>query len=617
GASGRNGGGIEGVGAGGAGGGTGKHLLEIEVVGLKRRVWAAESKQECRRWVSAIQGAMTERPVNPDETVLKEDQLPIIPHDSCHRHHMERYISLRSILRNAQSTESYLSALTGLMAAAGTAGGSRQGYGEENSMGVPVKWVKQQLPGSERAYQAPGRGRGKSELAQLWKDMKRDTVSINGRVMTGEQGPEGIIGALTRCILAQQAGRLPVSDSLSKLSEAQSLLAARDVLLACDRTTSGGDTYLVVDNLCRNPPLVVLVPASQEAEPLDITVTLHQRAAQAKLPPQAQAWSPSPLSLGPTKMAAGASGSPVSTFASFARLLEPPSPSSLGSASPMTSPSFGARKSSRPKTATGGRSRDQPIAPATAGGAGGEGGGRRGASDAQHQLAEEGETKAAPPEGRGAKRRGRLKIRGKAGLTRTGSATGERLTPTTPHGPDMRQVASWDGTQDMTAVMPMELPWAENKGGAVASSTAERGNGLLGVGTRGRESGESGEGGGGLFASFSRRRSEQVDTKGLQCGGSKFNNTPRGVPAALSARESDAGVNRGSTGEMRGGLRSAPAAAAAAPGSYKMFFGDTDDGGDESGSSNDEHCEALSRKSFIRVDCAARTSYKLFSSDPQ
>lgn len=33
--------------------------------------------------------------------------------------------------------------------------------------------------------------------------MERDTVSINGRVMTGEQGPEGIIGALTRCILAQ------------------------------------------------------------------------------------------------------------------------------------------------------------------------------------------------------------------------------------------------------------------------------------------------------------------------------------------------------------------------------------------------------------------------------
>ena len=34
---------------------------------------------------------MTERPVDPDETALGEDQLPIIPHDSCHRHHMERY----------------------------------------------------------------------------------------------------------------------------------------------------------------------------------------------------------------------------------------------------------------------------------------------------------------------------------------------------------------------------------------------------------------------------------------------------------------------------------------------------------------------------------------------
>lgn len=41
--------------------------------------------------MSAIKAAMTERPVNPDETVLGEDQLPIIPHDSCHRHHMERY----------------------------------------------------------------------------------------------------------------------------------------------------------------------------------------------------------------------------------------------------------------------------------------------------------------------------------------------------------------------------------------------------------------------------------------------------------------------------------------------------------------------------------------------
>lgn len=51
-----------------------------------------------------------------------------------------------------------------------------------------------------------GRHEGKSALAQLWKDMKRDTVSINGLVLKGERGPEAIVGALTRCILAQVSG---------------------------------------------------------------------------------------------------------------------------------------------------------------------------------------------------------------------------------------------------------------------------------------------------------------------------------------------------------------------------------------------------------------------------
>lgn len=41
------------------------------------------------------------------------------------------------------------------MEAVGTGPESRQEPQQENSlgMGVPVKWVKQQLPGSERVYQ--------------------------------------------------------------------------------------------------------------------------------------------------------------------------------------------------------------------------------------------------------------------------------------------------------------------------------------------------------------------------------------------------------------------------------------------------------------------------------
>ncbi|CAM9378501.1 unnamed protein product [Ectocarpus fasciculatus] len=597
---------IDGVGVGG--GSTSKHLLEIEVVGSKRRVWAAESKQECRRWVSAIKAAMTERPVNPDETVLGEDQLPIIPHDSCHRHHMESYLSARGFLRNATSTEDYLSALKGLMAEVGRGGGGglQEGGEKNSSMGVPVKWVKQQLPGSERVYQASGRGRGKSELAQLWKDMKRDTVSINGRVMTGERGPEGIIGALTRCILAQ-AGRLSASDSLSKLSEAQSLLAARDVLLACDRTTSGGDTYLVVDNLCRNPPLVVLVPASQEAEPLDITVTLHPRAAQV----QAQGHKQSPSRQYRQTIDGGAKSLQAKSPPSPGELPEPPSPSSLGSGSAAASPSFGHRGS--------GVQRSPPSACNSERDCASPGGGGDGDSKAQKQLVGKGGGRNGNQTGGGVKRRGRLKIpgSGRVTLTRAGSAIGGRVAPTTlPVPPDMRQAASWDGgTQSLAATAPAGLgrPWAEDEGEAVASPTGQRKPGLVSSRTYGADGGEGGGAtGGGIFASLARRRS--VDQAAGYSGSNVRLTSKRSVASAMSAMgKGDSGKVQ-KEGVVRGGLSSAPAPALA---SYKMFFGDTDDGGEESGSSNDEEDGPLFRRSYIQVTCTARTSYKLFSSDPQ
>eukprot|EP00752_Nemacystus_decipiens_P001235 g1234.t1 len=565
---------ISGVGqvdASGFGGGgsssSSKHLLEIEVVGLKRRLWAAESKQECRRWVSAIKGAMTERPVDPDETVLGEDQLPIIPHDSCHRHHMESYLCARGFLRHATSTEDYLSALKGLMASIGTGTGTgtgpqpRQGGQQESSMGmgVPVKWVKQQLPGSERVYQTSARGRGKSELAQLWKDMKRDTVSINGRVMTGEQGPEGIIGALTRCILAQ------------------------------------------VDNLCRNPPLVVLVPASQEAEPLDITGSEAYGAS-------------------PSHPASRSPGGP----------LEPPSPSSLGTNSAAVSPcARGAHRGPE-----GGRLGSDACGAAGVDGVfgtdEGESGGDGGSSRARRQLAGKGEGKGlvstAPHslERDGVKRRGAFKIPGggKARLSRTGSGTAVIKTP--GQALVARHIASWDGSQDVpSAASPGSGPHSltpgdkggEGEGEASASPTEDRGRGANGA----PEDLGGGGGGGGIFGSLSRRRSGDASAKraggdGVSNSSSNNNNRSRKIPAALSAREKGA-VDKGrKVGVARGGLSSAPADNHA---SYKMFFGDTDDGGDESGSSDDDDDGLRPRRSFIRVSCTARTSYKLFSSDPQ
>ncbi|CAN0058879.1 unnamed protein product, partial [Phaeothamnion confervicola] len=263
-----------GTGGGGNGGGGGsdagstappsRHIFEISVIGGARRLWSVHSPEACRAWVTAINGAMVERPVDPDE--LEAPAMPGVPEGSHLAADMQAYLAVREKLRGAADISEYLLALAGLT------------VHPEAFLVVPIRWAKQTLPGVERRYTV-GVRRGKGELAQLWKDMKRDTVSINGRVLQGGRGPEAIVGALTRCVLAQ-AAKAPFSAPVAKLSEAQSLLAARDILLACNRTTSAGDTYLVVDNLCRNYDLVCLVPAGHEAEPLQINVYLVEPCVQ-------------------------------------------------------------------------------------------------------------------------------------------------------------------------------------------------------------------------------------------------------------------------------------------------------------------------------------------------
>lgn len=185
-----------------------------------------------------------------------------------------------------------------------------------------------------------------------------------------------------------------------------------------------------------------------------------------------------------------------------------------------------------------------------------------------------------------------------------------------PPPPDMRHVASWDGAENLAVKLPTKLCWpgAEGKGDAFASPTAvKRETGFAGTAAS-CGGGAEGVGGGGIFGSLSLSRRRSGDTTAGRSGGDRLKRKPRNVPAALSAREKD-GSGTGRRAEVvRGGISSAPAAAKA---SYKMFFGDTDDGGEESDSSCDEDEDPLLRRSYIRVACTARTSYKLFSSDPQ
>lgn len=58
------------------------------------------------------------------------------------------------------------------------------------------------------------------------------------------------------------------------MTEVQAVAYTMEILLACNRTQSGGDTYYCVEYLFRNPGLVVLCPYSSHAEPLQLFLEL-------------------------------------------------------------------------------------------------------------------------------------------------------------------------------------------------------------------------------------------------------------------------------------------------------------------------------------------------------
>ncbi len=96
--------------------------------------------------------------------------------------------------------------------------------------------------------------------------MERDSICINGKVIPGENGLQYMVEELMTALLAQNSV-MPV-----EISEAHCLEAAWEILFKCCRTTSAGDTYIVIKNLCHNSDLVVLVPVDHEAYPLAFTI---------------------------------------------------------------------------------------------------------------------------------------------------------------------------------------------------------------------------------------------------------------------------------------------------------------------------------------------------------
>jgi hypothetical protein len=117
---------------------------------------------------------------------------------------------------------------------------------------------------------------------------------INGeRISGGEHGPEAMLGKLVRVILEQvqqmrqrYLDNIPLNSSRRKivsfadLDESQALSCARDILLSCNRTESGGDTYIAIQSLLINKDFAVLTPFASSEDPLEIIVDIVESKQQ-------------------------------------------------------------------------------------------------------------------------------------------------------------------------------------------------------------------------------------------------------------------------------------------------------------------------------------------------
>ncbi|KAL7498106.1 hypothetical protein ACHAWT_006017 [Skeletonema menzelii] len=241
-------------------------VFELKIQGGSRRLWMTNTREERLSWMQAIHSAMIGASVTRSDNFLeyhldnnnnsgkkKGNKLPV---NSPYQPYLQQYLEVGEACARAETKEEYLSALASL---------------KGKSITVPVQWIKSQLDDTPAAC-AFVENDISSSVEQLWKDLVRDSVEINGHVLTGESfhGPERIVGKLTQLILFSDKSHN--SKDANRITESQSVLYARNILLGADRTRTGGDSYYCAENLCTNRNFVVICPSSTEANPLSITV---------------------------------------------------------------------------------------------------------------------------------------------------------------------------------------------------------------------------------------------------------------------------------------------------------------------------------------------------------
>ena len=234
-------------------------IFELKV-GNSRRLWWAKSRDERQAWIQAINDAMVGGSVTQGSVKEHHGRFGFVNSKSPYKKDLKRFLRLKNALKNSKTKLEYVPALREILG---------------QSLDVPVQWIKEQVEVPTASMGgAFYEGAVASGVEQLWKDLKRDTIRINGELFVGDSGhaPEKIIGALARNIVSCSRS----SSAKNAVPESQAFVYARDVLLSTNRTRSGGDSYFCVDTMCNNPGLVVTIPSSREADPLSVSVELDE-----------------------------------------------------------------------------------------------------------------------------------------------------------------------------------------------------------------------------------------------------------------------------------------------------------------------------------------------------
>lgn len=224
-----------------------------------RRLWLAKSRAERLAWIQAINDAMVGGSVTQGKVKEQHGKSGTVNKRSPFQKDLKQYLKTKTALTRATTKSDYVTAIHELV------GPPRE---------IPVQWLMEQVEMPEDGGGAFHEAEMSSGVEQLFRDLLRDTLQINGELFHGDSGhgPEKMIASLSRNIVSFSRSSTSNTTAKYAIPESRAIAYARDILLSVNRTRSGGDSYFCIDTLCKNPSLIVTVPSSREAEPLAISV---------------------------------------------------------------------------------------------------------------------------------------------------------------------------------------------------------------------------------------------------------------------------------------------------------------------------------------------------------